>query len=170
MTLVCRQPLFVLFKHFAKIDIDPCVFLRWLRVQLARQVLDRSVLFCLVLARRGLAIHRWQVHLIQRICGDIPVKVLVVLLGQAIHHLTTALRPSQLHVVVLFGLLNRLIFIETLSLLILGSFPVFKAMALDALRGVLLGVGICSDSFCRIIFSSIIHSSILHTKHGVGNL
>lgn len=119
VTLVCRQPLFVLFKHFAKIDIDPCVFLRWLRVQLARQALDHSVLFCLVLARRGLAIHRRQVHLIQRICGDIPIKVLVVLLGQAIHYLTTALRPGQLHVVVLFGLFNRLIFIETLSLLIL---------------------------------------------------
>ena len=43
-------------------------------------------------------------------------------------------------------------------------------MALDALRRVLLGIGIASDSFCRIIFSSVIHSSILYTKHGVRNL
>ena len=88
-------------------------------MQLARQALDCSVLFCLVLARRGLAIHGWEVHLIKRICGDIPVKILVVLLGQAIHHLATALRPGQLHVVVLFWLFNRLIFIEILSLLVL---------------------------------------------------
>ena len=64
VTLVRRQPLFVLFEHFAKTDIDPCILFRWLRVQLARQALDRSVLFCLVLARSGLAIHGWQVHLI----------------------------------------------------------------------------------------------------------
>ena len=88
-------------------------------MQLARQAFNRSILFCLVLARSGLAIHGWEVHLIQRICGDIPVKILVVFLGQAIHHLATALRPGQLHVVVLFWLFNRLIFIEMLSLLIL---------------------------------------------------
>ena len=104
-------------------------------MQLASQVVHGSVFLGLVLAGRGHIVHRWEVHLSERVCGDVPVEVLVVLVGDAIHHLAAALRAGQLHVVVLFRLrLRFLLFIGILSFLILLSFAVFEAMALDTLR------------------------------------
>ena len=135
VALVRRQPLFVLLEHFAQTDVDPCVLLRRLRVELASQVLHGSVLLGLVLAGRGHIVHRWEVHLSERVCGDVAVEIFVVLVGDAIHHLAATLRTGQLHVVVLFRLLLRLLlFIGILSFLILLSFAVFEAMALDTLR------------------------------------